>query len=386
VTCLDCGQAAKFQGYRSKTPMGLLGEIRCERAYYWCGRCGHGSFPWDETVGLTPKRLTPGAERVVSLAGLLSDSFAEAAAKVLPELAGLHLCESTAERTTEDAGTRLGEWLAEGRTFGPRLSWEWHTDAQGRTCAYVSVDATGVRQQGPGGGPAEGRMPYVGMVYNPVPETPPPDRQPGREAMRARYLSGLYTLDELGLQLRRQAGQVGMDAAELWIGLTDGGNGLENFLRSNFPRDLTVILDFWHAAEYLAGLAKTLHPGDEEQSQALTTEWCHTMKHEGGTAIVGVLERLETPRRKPAVAAKQAEVLGYLRSNVHRMDYPTYVANGWLIGSGAVESACKTVVGQRLKLAGMRWGEDGTDAVCHLRALFKSERGQWRDFWERSIN
>jgi hypothetical protein len=248
------------------------------------------------------------------------------------------------------------------------------------------VDATGVRQQGPGGGPAEGRMPYVGMVYNPVPETQPPDRRPRREAMRARYLSGLYTLDELGWQLRRQAGQVGMDAAELWIGLTDGGNGLENFLRTHFPRDLTVILDFWHAAEYWAGLAKTLHPGDEEQSQALTTGWCHTMKHEGGAAIVGVLERLETPRRKPAVAAKRAEVLGYLRSNVHRMDYPTYVANGWLIGSGAVESACKTVVGQRLKLAGMRWGEDGTDAVCHLRALFKSERGQWRDFWERSIN
>jgi hypothetical protein len=135
VTCPDCGPAAKFQGYRSKTPMGLLGEIRCERAYYWCGRCGRGCFPWDETVGLTPKRLTPGAERVVRLAGLLSDSFAEAAAKVLPELAGLHLCESTAERTTEDAGRRLGDWLAEGRTFGPRLAWEWHTDAHGQTCA-----------------------------------------------------------------------------------------------------------------------------------------------------------------------------------------------------------------------------------------------------------
>ena len=167
-----------------------------------------------------------------------------------------------------------------------------------------------------------------------------------------------------------------MDAAEQWIGLTDGGNGLENFLRTNFPRDLVVILDFWHAAEYLADLAKALHPGDEERSRALTAGWCQTMKHEGGAAVVGVLERLDLPRRKPAVAAKRAEVLGYLRNNVHRMDYPTYVANGWLIGSGAVESACKTVVGQRLKLAGMRRGEDGTDSVCHLRALFKSERGQ----------
>ena len=59
---------------------------------------------------------------------------------------------------------------------------------------------------------------------------------------------------------------------------------------------------------------------------------------------------------------------------------------GWLIGSGAVESACKTVVAQRLKLAGMRWREPGTDAVCHLRALYKSERSQWELFWRRKIN
>ena len=53
------------------------------------------------------------------------------------------------------------------------------------------------------------------------------------------------------------------------------------------------------------------------------------------------------------------------------------------IGSGTVESACKTVVGQRLKLAGMRWGEDGADALCHLRALYRSEKGQWEAFWNR---
>lgn len=386
MTCPTCGQAARFQGYRDRTPIGLMGEIHCRRAYYYCGRCRHGLCPWDKKVGFTPKRLTPGAERAVSLAGLLSDSFAEAADKVLPELAGLHLCESTAERTTEDSGRRVGELLAAGHTFGPRLRWPWEKDAHGRTCAYVSVDATGVRQQGAGGAAAEGRMPYVAMVYNPAPEAESPERRPRRAMMQARYLSGLYELDALGLELRRQACQVGMETAELWIGLTDGGNGLENFLRTNFPRDPVVILDFWHAAEYLADLAKALHPGDDERARALMTSWCHTMKEEGGAAILRVLEEWEMPPRKPAAAKARADVLGYFGDNVHRMDYPSYVANGWLIGSGAVESACKTVVGQRLKLAGMRWGEDGTDAVCHLRALFKSERGQWRDFWQRSIN
>lgn len=53
------------------------------------------------------------------------------------------------------------------------------------------------------------------------------------------------------------------------------------------------------------------------------------------------------------------------------MDYPVYVSKGWTIGSGPVKSACKTVVGQRMEGAGMRWGEDGADSVSHLRALFK---------------
>ena len=95
-----------------------------------------------------------------------------------------------------------------------------------------------------------------------------------------------------------------------------------------------------------------------------------------------MLQALPAPR-KPAVREKYDTTLNYFRNNVHRMDYPTYVANGWSIGSGAVESACKTVVGQRLKLAGMRWGEDGADALCHLRALYRSEKGQWEAFWNR---
>ena len=76
-------------------------------------------------------------------------------------------------------------------------------------------------------------------------------------------------------------------------------------------------------------------------------------------------------------------LIGYLERNAHRMEDPEYLAHGWCIGSGAVESACKTVVGQRLKLAGMRWGEDGSHAVCHLRALYRSEKGLWESFWAR---
>ncbi len=75
----------------------------------------------------------------------------------------------------------------------------------------------------------------------------------------------------------------------------------------------------------------------------------------------------------------------YFGKNVHRMEYPEYVAAGWHIGSGVVESACKTVVGQRLQGAGKRWSEHRVHALCHVRALYRSERGQWKAFWKRQF-
>lgn len=365
--------------------MSLLGQVPCLRAYYYCGRCGYGLAPWDTAVGLTSRSFTPATERLVCLAGTLSDGFEEAATKVLPEMAGLKVAETTVQRTTKAAGQRAADHLRAGGTWAFPHPWDWYKDARGRTCAYVGIDLTGVRQQAKDGGKAEGRMPYVAMIFNPVPELPEdsPHQPPTDARMQARYLSGLYDLDSLGLELRKQAGQVGMDKAEVWIGLTDGGNGLEEFVRRNFPRDPVLILDFWHASEYLTELGQLLYPADEEARQRVVGQWCRMLKREGGARVLEILEALPTSR-KPAVGEKQTATVNYFRNNVHRMDYPTYVGNGWSIGSGAVESACKTIVGQRLKLSGMRWREYGTDTLCHLRALFKSEKGQWQAFWRRS--
>ncbi len=55
--------------------------------------------------------------------------------------------------------------------------------------------------------------------------------------------------------MRRQAAQVGMDRAEQWVALTDGGNGLDDFMDVFFPLAVRI-LDFYHAAEHLGDLAK----------------------------------------------------------------------------------------------------------------------------------
>jgi hypothetical protein len=365
---------------RGKRIDSLLGPLRFGRHYYHCGRCHQGCFPRDERVGLGTAHLTPAASEVASIAGVQT-SFAQSAEVTLQKLSGLRLGESTVERVTEGAGERLARLLQEKVTFGEKKSWRWQRDARGKTCAYVGLDATGVRQQGDRGAKTEGRMAYVGMLYNPRSkhDERPPERHP------VRYLAGFYQLDELGLQLRRQAAQVGWDDAEQQIALSDGGRGLEEFFRKNFPR-AECILDFWHAAEHLTELGLALWPDDETLRQQRVAAWCHQLKHEGGLAIVRALGELDLTGRPAAARPAHEGCVRYFQNHQHRMDYPRYLANGWQIGSGPVESACKTVVANRLKGSGMRWGQDGSNAVCHLRALYLSQPGQWEAFWKTYPN
>ncbi len=99
-----------------------------------------------------------------------------------------------------------------------------------------------------------------------------------------------------------------------------------------------------------------------------------------------MLENAEWPAAQSAtLEGATGNDAGYFTNNVHRMEYPEYQARGWQIGSGVVESACKTVVGQRLKGAGMRWSEAGARA-CHVPVhLYRSEKGQWDAFWQRQF-
>jgi hypothetical protein len=380
LVCPHCSRDARFVERRGKWCQSLLGTIRLTRCYYHCRVCGRGHVPWDAELGLGVATLTPAASEVASIAGVQT-SFAQSAEVTLEKLCGLRLSESTVERVTEAAGARLAKLLHEKMTFGENKPWAWQRDARGKTCAYVGADATGVRQQGENGAKAEGRMAYVGLLYNPRSkyDSQPPERH------QVRYLAGFYELDELGLQLRRQAAQVGWDDAEQQIALSDGGSGLEEFFRKNFPR-AECILDFWHAAEHLTELGLALYPDDESQRQERVSAWSHQLKHQGGAAMLTTLKTIELSGCPPSARQAHAECVRYFQNHKHRMDYPRYIANGWQIGSGPVESACKTVVANRLKGSGMRWGEDGSDAVCHLRALYLSQPGQWESFWKNYPN
>ena len=66
--------------------------------------------------------------------------------------------------------------------------------------------------------------------------------------------------------------------------------------------------------------------------------------------------------------------LGYFVNNVARMQYGTFRAEGFFIGSGVIEAGCKTVIGARCKQSGMFWGRPGAQNVLALRCIHSSRR------------
>lgn len=71
----------------------------------------------------------------------------------------------------------------------------------------------------------------------------------------------------------------------------------------------------------------------------------------------------------------QTDAIRYYENNRDRMQYKTYLEKGYLIGSGAIESAHRNLVQQRLKLSGQRWSIEGAQQIMNLRACKKSD--QW---------
>ena len=293
----------------------MLGPITLLLAYYRCERCGESQKPWDRTLGLSGRQLTPAAQQIVSQAGVLA-SFAEGSERTLRDMAGLHVSESTVERITEEVGKRVKQQLDAGQTQGPKQDWRWQKDAEGRTCAYVSLDHTGIRQQGPGATRADGKMAAVAMVYNPASDHDPIKPLPHQ----ARYISGFLELDEIGRQLRREAEAVGVMRADQQIALSDGGAGLEEVFKTYFPRAV-CILDFYHAKEHLVELAQSLYPADDPARQKWLDARCHQLKHAGGRAVLAHLQGMDLSGSSPTVREVHRKQASYFRNHCHRINF-----------------------------------------------------------------
>ena len=156
------------------------------------------------------------------------------------------------------------------------------------------------------------------------------------------------------------------------VKLADGAKDNWTFLTGTLP-DGVELIDFYHAAEQLNGAFDAAHGVDSPKAAAQFEKFRHRLRHEPD-GVERVIRALVYLRSKYPNRERITQVLGYFRTNRHRMGYADAKARGLPIGSGVVEAACKTLVTERLKRSGMRWGVRGGQAILTLRSLVQSRR------------
>ena len=170
----------------------------------------------------------------------------------------------------------------------------------------------------------------------------------------------------------------------LYIGLADGAKENWTFLE---PYTKRLLLDFYHAREYISKAASAIFGRDKINKTIWEDNFSHDLKHKQGSANRFVKE-LETQRANLDNKNKNfierdeelRQVITYYENHKDKMSYARHLKNNLPIGSGVTEAACKVLIKQRMCISGSRWKEQGASCVLALRSL-KLTKGRWQQFW-----
>jgi len=355
IAC-SCGGAASFEGYRARWVRTLCGDVRVSRAYYHCEGCHSGASPWDSEQGLGDRIYSPGLKSMVGeLAARLT--YAEVS-QLLEGLLGLTVEESSQQDIVGDLGRRLreeeSEQIEEYFEGGGQVVAEAKVDR-----LYVCVDAAKAHTDGDwhdikSGVVFEGRRPADGGV----------DEMHG-----ALYLAAQEDAEQFGRRVCVRAARSGLETAREVVVIGDGADWIWNQSATHFPGSVEI-LDYYHACQNIWEFGAARYGEGTDECKRWAQTQCRKLKAGGPRSLLRSLKRCKpkTPAESEALRLKRR----YFQQHKHRMDYPSYRAGGMMIGSGAVESACKVVVGQRLKQSGMRWTRAGADNILALRTAILS--------------
>lgn len=151
----------------------------------------------------------------------------------------------------------------------------------------------------------------------------------------------------------------------------------KNVLRKFFVAGVRVpivrVVDYYHASERLTKIAEALKLNSDERTAWLSRMRTTLLEPGGHGRILRSIAHMKAAYGyKSSLASEARKAEAYLRRYKRFMDYDGARAEGFPIGSGIVESACKQIVSERMKLSGMRWRREGAQQVMTLRCILLS--------------
>jgi hypothetical protein len=362
------GHEAEFVSYRDKVIDTVLGPVALTRAWYHCAECGHGLAPRDAGLGVAGQSMSPGLAAMNDRAAA-AVPFAQAAA-LLQELAGIRLTVKRAERAAEASGgavaaaSRGRAGLIAGRKLVPLppspLPDKLYAVIDGTGVPVTSTETAGRTGKGEDG---RARTREVKLAVFFTQDKLGDEGYPVRDRASSSIIATFEPASVFAGLVKAEGIRRGADHVRQLTILGDGAAWIWNIAASKFP-EATQVVDLYHAREHLHDLARRL----EFMLLDRKDEWLAARLAD---LDYGHIDGIVAATRKyPLTGIRKDEIdtaLGYFENNAPRMRYHWFRQCGLFVGSGVVEAACKTVIGQRLKQSGMHWTVNGADAIIALR-------------------
>jgi hypothetical protein len=170
---------------------------------------------------------------------------------------------------------------------------------------------------------------------------------------------------------------IGMTPRTEIVGVTDGGIGLSEELKKQFPT-MQFILDKSHFRDHLYATAEALGIKQENRPAWVNPR----LKAVASGNVDEVLKELEDENKKDS-NQRRSRLIGYIKRFKDALDYDRFKAKGYPIGSGEIESAHKSIPQKRLKIPGASWRSDSINPIFSLRILRAND--WWEEFWDNRI-
>jgi hypothetical protein len=180
---------------------------------------------------------------------------------------------------------------------------------------------------------------------------------------------------EVVKQLHGAASLCGMTLQTQVIGVADGGIGLSEELKRQFP-NMQFILDKSHLKDHFYQTAEALGMAKKEQAG-----WVNARIKAISNGEVGKIIRELKAQFNQTPNQRLDRLIGYLERFMDALDYNSFKQKGYPIGSGEIESAHKSIPQKRLKIPGASWHPDSINPILALRIIRANY--WWENFWEK---
>ena len=178
--------------------------------------------------------------------------------------------------------------------------------------------------------------------------------------------------------LRHEADQRNPYGEKTVVCIMDGETKLWDKQREMFPEAVGV-LDIFHVMEHLWPCVHRFEAENSPEACRLFEKQFRAILEGRIGRVIGAFRQMAVKRKlKPGAIAKLEEHLVYFENNRDRMQYDEYLEQGFPIGSGVVEGACRNLVKDRMERTGMRWQTSGAQAILDLRAIYLND--DWNKF------